>query len=41
MPRRHTLDEHQTREHETSIYRMVFETNYLVFYTVDGARQDE
>ena len=24
MPRRHTLDSHQTREHGTSIYRMVF-----------------
>ena len=35
MPRLHTLDEHQTREHGTPIYRMVCEKNYLVFYTVN------
>ncbi len=39
MPRRHTLDEHQTREHGTSIYRMVFETSYLVFYSVDEVKE--
>jgi len=39
MPRMHTLDEHQTSEHGTRIYRMVFEKHYLVFYTVDEVKK--
>ena len=35
MPRLHTLDAHETQEHGINVYRMTFEKNYLVFYTVN------
>ena len=39
MPRWHTFDSQQTRELGTSIYRMVFEANYLFFHSLDEVEE--
>ncbi|MEM6561393.1 MAG: type II toxin-antitoxin system RelE/ParE family toxin [Planctomycetota bacterium] len=39
MPRRHTLDELQSRLHGTDVYRLVHERNYLLFYSINDAAE--